>query len=87
MGPSGVSRLADVLNVHCVPAQFALTCISIVPWGLGIELTAELAAAEADAGNASAAAVSTAAVLAAESLLIVIVKKGIRSLLVVGDFD
>ena len=73
--------------MHVVPAQSALTCISIGPGGLGIELTAELAAAVADAGNASAATVSAAVMPAAGSLLIVIVKKGIRSLLVVGDFD
>src|SRR6476619_4692486 len=46
VGPSGVSRLAEVLNVHLVPAQSALTCISI--WVAGstwIDVTAELAAA------------------------------------------
>src|ERR1700747_1979241 len=88
VGPSGVSRSAVVLNVHVDPAQFAVTCISIWFAGsTGTEVTPEWDAAAADAGNASAAAVSTAAAHNAVSLLIVIVKKGIRSLLVVGDFD
>ncbi|BBX34092.1 hypothetical protein MMAGJ_33740 [Mycolicibacterium mageritense] len=85
VGPSGPSRLALVRNVHMVPAQLASTCISIwVAGSTGIDAVAELDAAEADAGLVNAAAVSRAAALAAVSLFIV--KKGIRSLLVVGDF-
>jgi len=71
VGPSGVNRLAVVLNVHLVPAQLAVTCISIwVAGSTGIEVTAELDAAEADAVGASAAA-SIAAAPAAVSRFIV----------------
>jgi hypothetical protein len=63
--------LAVVLNTHLVPAQSAVTCISIwVAGSTGIEVTAELDAAEADALGVSAAA-SSAAEPAAMSRFIV----------------
>ena len=71
VGPSGVSRLAVVLNTHRFAAQLAVTCISIwVAGSTGIEVVAELDAAEADAAGVSTAA-SSAAALAAVSRFIV----------------
>src|SRR5690242_14359719 len=85
VGPSGVSRLAVVLNVHLFAAQSAVTCISIwVAGSTGIEVVAVLDAAEANAGCASTA-VSNVATLAA--VIRFIVRKVSGSLFVVGDFD
>ena len=71
VGPSGVNKLAVVLKVHLPAVQSAFTCISIwVAGSTGIEVTAELDAAEADAMGASTA-VSSAAAPAAVSRFIV----------------
>ena len=52
VGPSGVNRLAVVLNTQRFAAQSAVTCISIwVAGSTGIEVVAELDAAVADAGE------------------------------------
>ena len=73
VGPSGVSRLAVVLNVHLPSActQLAVTCISIwVAGSTGIEVLAELDAAEADAVGASDAASSAAAPAAVSRFIV-----------------
>jgi hypothetical protein len=57
--------LAVVLNTHLVPEQSAVTCISIwVAGSTGIEVVAELDAAEADALGVSTAASSAPALAA-----------------------
>src|SRR5690349_5991527 len=92
IGPSGVSRLAWVLKKHrpSGPAQLAVTCISTVPFGVGIDVVAVFTpAAAVGASSTPSAATEHAAASAPTNFFTALppVRRMLaRALFVVGDF-